>query len=437
MSSTWCPIPWNFQAVRSNGDVRVCCQANITKNKGVLRKHDGSSYNAGSDDLDEARNSPLIRQIRSLMLRGEWSEECLRCRTEEDSGLVSRRSYEHERWPNFRMEDVLPATADDGTIDTGRLPVVYYDLRFGNFCNLACRMCGPQDSTGWYDDWQRMENQDWFEDSHGIERMRRENGKLVSDSYNWHDSENFWRQIEANAGRIQHVYMAGGEPLLIERHYEFLERCVESGAARNMLVEYNTNMTTVPSRVLTLWKSFKQVQIGASIDGMGRVFEYQRHPAVWDKVLRNLYKVDDGPDNIMAWLAYTVTAYNVLHMPLFMRWKLQESGFRKFNNTLRRPILTHHVAHRPHYLNIKVLPPDIKKEVVARFDDLLEHVLETGYPEQVYDQAKSIRDSVVNYMMSEDRYESGWPAFVDYTTRLDAIRNQDIRDVVPELREYL
>lgn len=437
MSSTWCPIPWNFQAVRSNGDVRVCCQANITKNKGVLRKHDGSSYNAGSDDLDEARNSPLIRQIRSLMLRGEWSEECLRCRTEEDSGLVSRRSYEHERWPNFRMEDVIGATADDGTIDTGRLPVVYYDLRFGNFCNLACRMCGPQDSTGWYDDWQRMENQDWFEDSHGIERMRRENGKLVSDSYNWHDSENFWRQIEANAGRIQHVYMAGGEPLLIERHYEFLERCVESGAARNMLVEYNTNMTTVPTRVLTLWKSFKQVQIGASIDGMGGVFEYQRHPAVWDKVLRNLYKVDDGPDNIMAWLAYTVTAYNVLHMPLFMRWKLQESGFRKFNNTLRRPILTHHVAHRPHYLNIKVLPPDIKKEVVARFDDLLEHVLETGYPEQVYDQAKSIRDSVVNYMMSEDRYESGWPAFVDYTTRLDAIRNQDIRDVVPELREYL
>jgi len=437
MSDTWCPIPWNFQAVRSNGDVRVCCQANITKNKGVLRKDDGTSYNAGTDDLDEARNSSLIRHIRSLMMRGEWSEECLRCRTEEESGLVSRRSYEHERWPNFGIDDVRDWTSADGTIDTSRLPVVYYDLRFGNFCNLACRMCGPQDSTGWYEDWAKMENQDWFEDSHGIERMRVVNNRLVSDSYGWHDSENFWRQIESNAHNIQHVYMAGGEPLLIERHYEFLERCVQIGAAGNMLIEYNTNMTTIPSRVMDLWQRFRQVQIGASIDGMGRVFEYQRHPANWEKVLRNMYKVDDGPDNIMSWLAYTVTAYNVLHMPQFMRWKLRESGFRKFNNTSRRPILTHHVAHKPHYLNIRVLPKDLKEEAVRRFDDLMDEILDVGYPEHVYDQARSIRDSVVNYMMAEDTHQKGWPAFVDYTTRLDRIRNQDIRDVVPEMRSYI
>ena len=35
MTNTFCPIPWIFQAVRSNGDLRVCCQANVTKNKGV------------------------------------------------------------------------------------------------------------------------------------------------------------------------------------------------------------------------------------------------------------------------------------------------------------------------------------------------------------------------------------------------------------------
>lgn len=437
MSDTWCPIPWNFQAVRSNGDIRVCCQANITRNKGVLRKDDGTSYNAGTDDLNEARNSGLIRQIRSLMMKGEWSEECLRCRTEEDAGLVSRRSYEHERWPGFRMEDVAPWTSDDGTIDTSRLPVVYYDLRFGNFCNLACRMCGPQDSTGWYEDWVRMEGQDWFEDSHGIEKIHSRGNKLISDSYGWHDSEDFWRQIESNAHNIQHVYMAGGEPLLIERHYEFLERCVEMGAARNMLIEYNTNMTTMPSRVMDLWKNFKQVQIGASIDGMGAVFEYQRHPANWEKVLRNLYKVDDGPDNITAWLAYTVTAYNVLHMPAFMRWKLQESGFRKFNNTTRRPIVTYHVAHRPQYLNIRVLPPEIKAEATSRFDEFVDYVLDEGYPTVVYEQAKSIRDSIVSYMTADDRYGTGWSSFVDFTARLDAIRDQDIRRVVPDLRPYL
>ena len=49
--STFCPIPWIFQAVRNNGDVRICCQANVTKNQGVVRHTDGSSYNAGRDDM--------------------------------------------------------------------------------------------------------------------------------------------------------------------------------------------------------------------------------------------------------------------------------------------------------------------------------------------------------------------------------------------------
>ena len=60
MSKTFCPIPWIFQAVRNNGDVRVCCQANATKNQGVVRHPDGRSFNAGRDSMDEARNLSLI-----------------------------------------------------------------------------------------------------------------------------------------------------------------------------------------------------------------------------------------------------------------------------------------------------------------------------------------------------------------------------------------
>ena len=56
LSKTFCPIPWIFQAVRNNGDIRVCCQANVTKNQGVVRNADGRSYNAGRDSMEEARN---------------------------------------------------------------------------------------------------------------------------------------------------------------------------------------------------------------------------------------------------------------------------------------------------------------------------------------------------------------------------------------------
>ena len=436
MTDTWCPIPWNFQAVRSNGDLRVCCQANITKNKGVLRKSDGSPYNAAADDLSEARNSDLMKIMRKNMFDGVWSDECGRCRAEEESGLVSRRNYEHDRW-SLRKEDVIEHTATDGTIDTDKLPVTYYDLRFGNLCNLACRMCGPQDSTGWYDDWNKLYDVEWFNDTHGREQMFKQNGKWVSNSYGWHDSDSFWKQIEANAGNVQHVYMAGGEPLLIERHYEFLERCIENGAAANMLIEYNTNMTTMPSRVINLWKNFKMIQLGASIDGYGKVLEYQRYPAEWSKVWRNIQKVDAEVDSINAWFAYTVTAYNVLHMPEFMKWKLSESGLTKFNNTNRRPIVTHHVAHNPPYLNIRVLPAAFKELVVERFNEFHNWVISQGYSDQIIAQSDSIRKSIIDYMMSADYHPTHWEEFKSYTAKMDKIRAENVTEIIPEIGAYL
>ena len=436
MADTFCPIPWNFQAVRSNGDLRVCCQANGIKDKGVLRKSDGSPYNAAHDDLTAARNSDLMKTMRRNMLSGIWSEECGRCRSEEESGLISRRNYEHDRW-TLRANDVTEYTSVDGSIDTDTLPVVYYDLRFGNLCNLACRMCGPQDSTGWYDDYHQLEGKEWFDDTHGREHMTKQNGKWISPSYGWHDSDSFWRQIEANAGNIQHVYMAGGEPLLIERHYEFLERCIENGAAKNMLIEYNTNMTSISSRALNLWQHFKQIQVGASIDGYGAVLEYQRYPATWDKVWQNIQKVDVASDNISAWFAYTVTVYNVLHMPDFMRWKLESSGLNKFNNTAKRPIVTYHVAHNPKNLNIRALPPELKRLVVERFATFHEWVLSSGQKRPVIEQSLNISKSITDYMMSVDLWSSHWDEFRSFTTKLDKIRNQSVLDIVPEFGTYI
>ena len=167
MSKTFCPVPWNFQAIRANGDIRVCCQANVTKNQGVIRKLDGTAFNAGKDSLSDARNTDMMKAIRLNMLNGEWSDECGRCKNEETSGLVSRRTYENEHW-QMDVDYVKSKTKDDGSIDTGDFPVVYYDLRFGNFCNLKCRMCGPTDSSAWYDDWIKLTGTNKFKDTSGI-----------------------------------------------------------------------------------------------------------------------------------------------------------------------------------------------------------------------------------------------------------------------------
>ena len=64
-------------------------------------------------------------------------------------------------------------------------------------------------------------------------------------------------------------------------------------------------------------QTLKQVRVGASIDGMGKVVEYQRWPLKWDQAYSNLQKLDNTPKNVMPWLAFTVTAYNIFPGNLF------------------------------------------------------------------------------------------------------------------------
>lgn len=431
MTNTFCSIPWNFQAIRANGDVRICCQANVTKNQGVIRKPDGTAYNAGRDVLEESRNAELMKSVRKNMINGEWSDECGRCRNEEANGLNSRRIYENQQW-SLTLDQAKEKTKEDGSIDVNDFPVVYYDLRFGNFCNLKCRMCGPTDSNAWYDDWIKLTGSNKFKDTSGV--MEIINDKV--DAFNWPEYEPFWEQLESNIHNIEHVYFAGGEPMLIERHYDFLQRCVDSDAAKHIIVEYNTNMSTLPSRVTKLWTHFKQVRIGASVDGMGSMQEYQRSPAKWDKTLDNLRKVELLPTNIMAWLAFTVTAYNVNHMIDFMKWKLTDSGFNKINSTMRRPIITHHVAHHPKHLNIRVLPDNYKVEVTQRFSDFVTWVKDNNYSAHIIKQAEEIASGVTSYMNSESYYDEYWDEFVTYTQKLDQIRNEDLISVEPKFKDY-
>lgn len=436
MSDTFCPIPWNFQAIRANGDLRVCCQANVTKNQGVIRKEDGTAYNAGRDNLVDARNTPMMKTMRLNMLEGIWNEECGRCKSEEENGLNSRRQYEQRNW-KLTVEEARAKTNQDGSIELDKCPVVYYDLRFGNFCNLKCRMCGPTDSSAWYDDWIALTGSNKFKDTSGTMEIVETKKGLQVEAFNWPEYEPFWEQLEANIHNIEHVYFAGGEPMLIERHYDFLERCVENNAAKHIVVEYNTNMSTLPARVTNLWKHFKQVRVGASVDGYGAIVEYQRNPAKWDKILRNLHILDQLPNNIFSWLAFTVTAYNVNHMVDFMKWKLSESGFNRINPSAAKPIITHHVAHHPKHLNVRVLPDKFKQQVTRKFEDFLIWINDNNYDKNIVKQAEGIVKGVTSYMNSDSYYQAEWNHFVKYTRGLDKIRGEQLVDVEPMFRDYI
>jgi len=115
-----------------------------------------------------------------------------------------------------------------------------------------------------------------------------------------------------------------------------------------------------------------------------------------------------------------------------MKWKLQSSGFKKINSTKKRPIITHHVAHGPKRVNVRVLPADMKQEIVEYYAKWINEFNEE-YPEDIAANATAILNSITTYMLGAD-YSDKLDEFVKFTKYLDSARGQRIVDIAPEYK---
>lgn len=438
----FCPIPWVHLAIRSNGDFRVCCQANVSDSQGLLREESGRVLNAKADSFASTRNTELMKSIRLSFLQGRYHSACVRCKAEDEAGLPSKRTYTLKNWGQTLSRARAKAmTNDDGSIDADRFKPIYFDIRFGNRCNLRCRMCGPTDSDAWYPEQVKL----WgnkFSDAHGeveLVEERPQKFRTLEHDYDWVESDFFWAEIRKHVAYMRHVYSVGGEPLLIPQYYEFLKYCVEENRASNIILELNTNVTAISPRIRRLWPHFSEVRIGASVDGVGKVNDYIRFPSKWPTIEERLRWIQESSGAITSWLAVTVQAYNALHLPEIIKWKLA-SGYLHSLNNMESPIFAVHVLHNPSYLSVQALPRAFKEKISNRYRAFLANFREIEIPdnsftrEQFFESAKRILDSVERFMFAEDKSEE-LPKFWHFTKRLDQYRNQSVQNILPDLSE--
>lgn len=443
----FCPLPWLMMAIRNNGDLRVCCQANTAINKGLYRKDNGQPLNVNEDSIDQARNSELAKELRLSMINNTPHPTCIRCDKEDMSGFISRRSYENERAKEyFPLQKAIEQTNKDGSIQTKKTPLRYLDLRFGNRCNIKCRMCGPTDSDAWYDDHVKLwKTTSYKESSQTIQLKEKAKGQWepINNIYNWIDRDVFWQQLEDNIYALDYIHTVGGEPLLIDRQFSFLEKCIKLGVSRNISLEYNTNGTVIPSKAWSLWSKFKVVKIGVSLDGIKNHNNYIRYPSQWETIYRNINRLDKAEGHYHLWFALTIQAYNILYLPDILQWKLEED-FERFNNSEAWPLLSTHLLHNPKHFSIKIFPREIKDKIAQRlrsFNHWLIQFLDTkSYSKEkkinLINKAESLIESTITYMNEEDLSHE-LTKFWNVTQSLDRIRNQDIKTELPELYELL
>jgi organic radical activating enzyme len=60
--------------------------------------------------------------------------------------------------------------------------------------------------------------------------------KLKDKSWIYQDLQ-LWNEIKNLIPSLHELRFTGGEPMLIERHYDFLEKCIAQGVAKNIIIE--------------------------------------------------------------------------------------------------------------------------------------------------------------------------------------------------------
>jgi MoaA/NifB/PqqE/SkfB family radical SAM enzyme len=367
------------------------------------------------------------------MLSGEKPSICNLCYHEEDNGTGSRRDWTNELFAETLLKAV-ELTDKDGTIKNEDFPIEYWDLRFGNKCNLACRSCGPTDSDLWYDDWKTIKKTNTFvAPGHGTVTITDDN-KTEGDVFEWYDNGNLLENIKKDIKNIKRFYFTGGEPTINHVHRKLLQFCIDNGHAERIDLDYNTNMAGVPSKIFTQWKEFKSVNLGMSIDGIFEHFEYIRYPGKWSSAYKNMIRIDseDGFERVIAGVSLTLSIMNVLHV-LDMQWWMLEQSWERID-----PVITIHNLYGPPFYNIQNLTDEQKEYVKVRYEKFINDI-KRRWPSAVEhtDRIEEKLKSVVHHMMEIPQNKEDYIKFLSESKILDNARSQDWRDVLPEIDEMI
>jgi MoaA/NifB/PqqE/SkfB family radical SAM enzyme len=315
-----CILPWISIETSPIGTARPCCLAKdeITYFDELGYEH---KYNLKEHTLEEIYHSRYMQILRRDFLYGQKPATCQRCWDEEAAGRTSKRMNSRIRLKEY-YDNV-----DWNNLDPNQL--WFIDLKLGNICNLKCRICGSWSSSKW-----AREEMDYIPVEFRKEHLAY---KFLQDGAWPRETEVFWDNLKTLLPNIKYFEFTGGEPFLIEQHFELLRYAVETGDSKHIEIHYNTNGTVFPEQA-ELWSNFKHVEIAFSIDNVDARFEYERYGADWDLVQANIAKFTAmRSSKISTQLCTTMNIQNVYYLPELCDWIATQTFDHIYFNMLHDP----------------------------------------------------------------------------------------------------
>ena len=394
-SDTFCMMPWLHIHAFPDGRAYPCCFGLDQYPVGDLNKN----------SMAEVFNGKDMREMRLNMLSNKPSRQCGKCYDQEKSGFFSLRLSSNKHFGhNIAMID---NTTEDGTAD---FVIKYWDIRFSNLCNFACRSCGTWFSSNWYEDHKKLTGRP------------PEHAKIMRVG---RTPDDIWKQMLSQFDHVEQFYFAGGEPLIMEEHYKILKE-LDSRKMYHVRLIYNTNFSKLTFKdmdVLELWNKFDSVSVGASLDAMGPRAEFMRKGTVWADIEANRRRMQEICPQVDFYISATVGLINALHVVDFHRvWS--EQGFIKpqdFNFNL---------LQFPFWQRIDLLPESMKQQVKEKYQAHIEWLK----PQDYLTRATKGFESGLDYMMRRDNFKN-IEEFKSGMKKIDDIRNENILETFPELAE--
>ena len=278
-----CLAPWVHTYLSPQTERRMCCASREPSQS--FRQYIDTAAGTGTykpTTLEAHWNSEHMRSVRVRMMQNQTLPECAVC-NEQLLNTDVYRSYFNRMFGHLR-DQVLAAT--DSTGYTTVEPVSW-DYRFSNLCNFKCRMCGDMLSSAWESEQRTHDMIDWTNPKNGW--MQPAVRKEITAFQDTQIEQEFSDAVEQH--RVEEVYWVGGEPLMYEQHWRYMQRIVELGDGPRVYARYNTNLSRVDYKGTNLYRDIlahvRDWQICASLDGTGATGEYIRTGLDYNQWLAN------------------------------------------------------------------------------------------------------------------------------------------------------
>ena len=396
-----CMLPWISIEASPMGTARPCCLA-----QEEIKDDNGQSFNLRNTTLETIYRSDYMQSLRQQFRAGERPATCNRCWEEEAAGRDSKRIhsrvrlkelYQKVNWANDQPDQLW-----------------FIDLKLGNICNLKCRICGSWSSSKWATEEMAYLPEHVDKKSH-IAYTWLKQGKWPE------ESPDFWTNLKALLPNIKYFEFTGGEPWLIEEHWDLLRHAVQTGDSKHIDIHYNTNATVdaLGMDKSWVWNEFGRVDIAFSIDNVGRRFEYERYGADWNKaneIINGIHfaKTTDTP-NITTQLCFTINIQNVYYLDELLDWA-DTKGFGS---------IYFNMLHSPERMSIQHMTPEAKVLVLNKLKTTF--WTSTKYQQEI--------DNVVKFI--ENGPGSDGKKFVRQMKITDDYRKQNFMDTHPEIAQAM